>query len=93
MSTGDPKKDPVIFWLSGGVSGPGCSSFIAFSKGLGPCFFNDKDSTWTDNAHKLNEAATLVFLELPPGVGFSTQKTEIKTWDYNNTSVETKLCV
>lgn len=30
-----------IFWLNGGVSGPGCSSFIAFSKGVGPCNFDD----------------------------------------------------
>lgn len=67
----NPLSAPVIMWTNGG---PGCSSLEGWGYELGPFQFNRyrapgpvftvNPNTWATNAH-------VVFIENPPGVGFS----------------------
>ena len=64
-----PHTDPVVLWLNGG---PGCSSlFGAFSE-LGPLRLQLNGSL-VENPFAWNLKANLLFLESPPGTGFSYQ--------------------
>ncbi|CAD6211842.1 unnamed protein product [Miscanthus lutarioriparius] len=75
-ATAKPEEKPLVLWLNGG---PGCSS-IGFgqSQELGP-FLVKKDVTELElNPYAWNQAANLLFLDSPAGVGFS----------YTNTSFE-----
>lgn len=67
-SRNDPAKDPVILWLLGG---PGCSSNIGLALELGPSLVNA--SIVPDyNEFSWNTNATVIFLDQPADVGFST---------------------
>eukprot|EP00828_Plagiopyla_frontata_P006656 TRINITY_DN1295_c0_g1_i4.p1 TRINITY_DN1295_c0_g1~~TRINITY_DN1295_c0_g1_i4.p1 ORF type:complete len:515 (+),score=44.11 TRINITY_DN1295_c0_g1_i4:205-1749(+) len=63
---------PVAFWLTGG---PGCSSLGAAISENGPFYFEDYVTPLKPifNEYAWNQAAHLVYLETPAGVGFSTK--------------------
>ncbi|KAJ0408978.1 hypothetical protein P43SY_002857 [Pythium insidiosum] len=66
-SRGDPAKDPVIIWLTGG---PGCSSILALFVENGPCSIKD-DLSLERNPYSWNERANIMWIDQPIGVGFS----------------------
>jgi len=66
-SRGDPAKDPVVLWMTGG---PGCSSGIALFNENGPCKVNADLST-SKNPYSWNTNASLLFIDQPAGTGFS----------------------
>ncbi|GLT96631.1 hypothetical protein SLE2022_142390 [Rubroshorea leprosula] len=76
-ATHNPEKQPVLLWLNGG---PGCSS-LAFGEAeeLGPFFPQNDVPHLKLNPYSWNNAANLLFIESPVGVGFS----------YTNTSSDT----
>ncbi|KAI5968358.1 hypothetical protein KGF57_000217 [Candida theae] len=67
-SRNNPAEDPVILWLSGG---PGCSSNIGLALELGPSLVN-ASIVPEFNPYSWNSNATVVFLDQPAQVGFST---------------------
>jgi carboxypeptidase C (cathepsin A) len=70
LSERDPYSDPVVFWFNGG---PGCSSLIGFAQENGPYIITDEPGAkFQKNPHSWNREATVVYLESPAGVGFST---------------------
>ncbi|KAJ0039298.1 hypothetical protein Pint_23884 [Pistacia integerrima] len=69
---------PLLLWLNGG---PGCSS-LAYGamQELGPFRVHSDGKTLYKNLYSWNNAANVLFLESPAGVGFSYSNT---TSDYN----------
>ncbi|KAI5955217.1 hypothetical protein KGF54_001778 [Candida jiufengensis] len=67
-SRNDPKTDPLILWLSGG---PGCSSNIGLAMELGPSMINATIQP-DFNPYSWNSNASLLFLDQPASVGYST---------------------
>ncbi|CAK8574990.1 unnamed protein product [Lathyrus sativus] len=75
-SENNPKKDPLMLWLSGG---PGCSSISGLVIEIGPIKFEIKDygeslpslilrpQSWT-------KLCNIIFVDLPFGTGFSYAK-------------------
>jgi len=59
---------PFVVWLTGG---PGCSSTLALLSENGPCSVNDDGASTTTNPHSWTEAAHVLWLDQPAGVGFS----------------------
>lgn len=59
---------PFVVWLTGG---PGCSSTLALLTENGPCSVNDDGTGTTVNEHSWTEAAHVLWLDQPAGVGFS----------------------
>ncbi|KAL2457467.1 Serine carboxypeptidase-like 40 [Forsythia ovata] len=71
---------PLVLWLNGG---PGCSSLgYGAMEELGPFRVNSDGKTLFRNEYSWNQAANVLFLESPAGVGFSYSNT---TSDYGNT--------
>lgn len=70
-SRGDPANDPVLFWMNGG---PGGSSFTGGLTELGACMLWNDSTVPEPNPWSWNNNATVVFLDQPAGVGFSTVK-------------------
>lgn len=68
-SRNDPENDPIIIWMNGG---PGGSSMLGLFTEMGPCLMNPGANVTTANAYAWNNNASLVFLDQPAGVGFST---------------------
>lgn len=68
-SRGDPARDPVIVWLNGG---PGSSSLFGLFNEVGPCQLNMDAKTTRANPYSWNANASILFLDQPAGVGFST---------------------
>ena len=67
-SQSDPTKDPVVLWLNGG---PGCSSLLGMITEVGAFVQPDGSDDFVANPYSWNRKANLLFLESPPGVGFS----------------------
>ncbi|OAY83473.1 Serine carboxypeptidase-like 27 [Ananas comosus] len=66
---------PVVLWLNGG---PGCSSVgYGASEEIGPFRIRPDGKTLYLNAYSWNNAANLLFLESPAGVGFSYSNTTL----------------
>jgi len=66
---GDYDDDtPFVVWLTGG---PGCSSTLALLSENGPCSVNHDAETTTVNPASWTEAAHVLWLDQPAGVGFS----------------------
>jgi len=66
-----PSTAPVVLWTNGG---PGCSSMDGWGYELGPFHFknyNTSGATFKYNEFTWARIANVVFLENPPGVGFS----------------------
>lgn len=74
-SQGSP-TDPVLLWLNGG---PGCSSLLGATGENGPFVFLDNSTTLVLNEFAWNMHANLLYLESPPGVGFS--ETSVLKWN------------
>lgn len=68
LSAAEQAEIPFVVWLTGG---PGCSSTLALLTENGPCSVNpDADGT-TVNPYSWTEAAHVLWLDQPAGVGFS----------------------
>lgn len=67
---------PIILWLTGG---PGCSSTLALLFENGPCKVTPDGTGTTINPYSWTEAAHVLWLDQPAGVGFSYGKEN----DYN----------
>ena len=65
----DPSTDPLIIWFNGG---PGCSSMLAFMQENGPYKQDDDTGDLTVNEYSWNREASVLYIEQPAGVGFST---------------------
>ena len=74
-----PSTDPILLWLTGG---PGCSSELALFTENGPCKVNSEGTDTTNNPYSWNTQANLLYIDQPPGTGFSTGK-----YDNNETQV------
>mmetsp|Transcript_25291 Transcript_25291/g.53297 ORF Transcript_25291/g.53297 Transcript_25291/m.53297 type:complete len:578 (+) Transcript_25291:125-1858(+) len=59
---------PFVVWLTGG---PGCSSTLALLTENGPCSVDKDGKGTTVNPHSWTEAAHVLWLDQPAGVGFS----------------------
>ncbi|KAL1833659.1 hypothetical protein ACET3Z_003310 [Daucus carota] len=73
----NPRDDPLILWMTGG---PGCSTITAFAYEFGPVYFEQVEYNGTLptlilNPHTWTKAASIIFLDLPVGTGFSYAKT------------------
>ncbi|XP_025884470.1 serine carboxypeptidase-like 2 [Solanum lycopersicum] len=72
-SESDPKKDPILLWLTGG---PGCSSFSGLAYEIGPLEFGQKAYNGSlpilvSSPHSWTKFASILFLEQPVNTGFS----------------------
>jgi cathepsin A (carboxypeptidase C) len=70
------KDIPIILWLTGG---PGCSSTLALLFENGPCKVSEDGHSTTINPYSWTEAAHVLWLDQPAGVGYSYGKES----DYN----------
>lgn len=68
-SRSDPENDPVIIWLNGG---PGGSSMMGLFNEMGPCWLEPGASDTVPNDFAWNNHASLLFIDQPAGVGFSS---------------------
>ena len=59
---------PLVVWLTGG---PGCSSTLALLTENGPCSVNEDGESTSLNPFSWTEAAHVLWLDQPAGVGFS----------------------
>ncbi|OIS96032.1 serine carboxypeptidase-like 18 [Nicotiana attenuata] len=72
-SESDPRKDPLLLWLTGG---PGCSSFTGMAYEVGPLAFGQKAYNGSlpilvSNPYSWTKFANILFLEQPVNTGFS----------------------
>jgi len=58
----------VLLWLNGG---PGCSSLLGSLGENGPFMFRDGETELEPNMYSWNKFANVLYVESPPGVGFS----------------------
>lgn len=68
-SRNDPSSDPVILWMNGG---PGASSLIGLFSEMGPCVLEVNATKPVPNPWAWNNNASVIFLDQPAGVGFSS---------------------
>ncbi|RFU78532.1 peptidase s10, serine carboxypeptidase [Trichoderma arundinaceum] len=68
-SRNDPANDPIIVWMNGG---PGGSSMMGLFNELGACWLEPEANTTVPNEWAWNNNASVLFLDQPAGVGFST---------------------
>ncbi|EEB06812.1 vacuolar carboxypeptidase Y [Schizosaccharomyces japonicus yFS275] len=68
-SRNDPANDPVVLWLNGG---PGCSSLTGLFMELGPSMIDLDTVKPIYNNFSWNANASVIFLDQPINVGFST---------------------
>lgn len=84
-SLNDPATDPVALWTNGG---PGCSGLAGMFTELGP-FRPTKDLTLYVNNFSWVNAANVLFIEAPAGVGFSfSDVTSDYATDDNQTAID-----
>jgi len=67
-TTFEESSIPLIVWLTGG---PGCSSSLALLTENGPCTVLENGEGTKTNIHSWTEAAHVLWLDQPAGVGFS----------------------
>ena len=87
----DRTKDPFFIWFNGG---PGCSSMLAFIKEHGPFILDDGATQFRENPYSWNKEASILYIEMPAGVGYSTCETkEDCTFDDDSTAADTMQVV
>mmetsp|Transcript_13768 Transcript_13768/g.15341 ORF Transcript_13768/g.15341 Transcript_13768/m.15341 type:complete len:570 (+) Transcript_13768:63-1772(+) len=64
----DDEEIPFVVWLTGG---PGCSSTLALLSENGPCSVNLNGKETSVNPYSWTEAAHVLWIDQPAGVGFS----------------------
>lgn len=67
MSRTNVSGDPLLLWLNGG---PGASSLLGALDELGPLRLT-RAGELVENKYAWNQAASVLFIESPAGVGFS----------------------
>ena len=67
-SQNDPTNDPLLIWLNGG---PGCSSVLGWAQEHGPYIMPDGGSAFVEDEYSWNLEANVLYIESPPGVGYS----------------------
>ncbi|WJX43173.1 sinapoylglucose--choline O-sinapoyltransferase [Trifolium repens] len=75
-SENNPKKDPLMLWLTGG---PGCSSFSGLVYEIGPIAFEIKEydgsvPSLVSRPQSWTKLCSIIFVDLPLGTGFSYAK-------------------
>ena len=70
-----PSADPVVLWLNGG---PGCSSLLGLMTENGPYLIRHTGAFF-NNSFGWTQQANILYLESPPGVGFSTDTPNMST--------------
>lgn len=88
----DPKKAPLLLWLTGG---PGCSGFSGLVYEVGPLSFNFTDYNGASPKLMLNpfswtKVASIIFVDAPVGTGFS-YATDGKSYNVSDTTSVTQL--
>jgi cathepsin A (carboxypeptidase C) len=72
-SLGNVTTDPVLLWSNGG---PGCSSLLGLFAENGPYILDNNEFKCIANEYPWNANASLLYIESPAGVGFSTAGVE-----------------
>ncbi|KAK4716785.1 hypothetical protein R3W88_015123 [Solanum pinnatisectum] len=77
-SQSNPKVDPLIYWFTGG---PGCSPLSAIFFEFGPITldtraYNGSLPTLSLNPYAYTKVASMIFVDLPVGTGFSYATTQ-----------------
>ncbi|KAK7352493.1 hypothetical protein VNO80_17915 [Phaseolus coccineus] len=77
-SENDPKRDPLLLWLTGG---PGCSAFSGLVFEIGPLAFENQEYNGSLPNLKLKpqswtKVSSIIFVDLPAATGFSYPKTK-----------------
>lgn len=85
----NPEQDPLILWMTGG---PGCSSASALAYEIGPLYFkqvkyNGNLPTLVFNHNAWTKTASIIFLDLPVGTGFSYGRTSTAS-----NSIDSQAC-
>nr|GEX08581.1 peptidase S10, serine carboxypeptidase, alpha/beta hydrolase fold protein [Tanacetum cinerariifolium] len=80
----NPKKDPLLLYLTGG---PGTSGILSLFYQIGPLKFEYTNSTRSEvklelNPYSWTKTANVIFIDLPVGTGFSYAK----TWESSRSS-------
>ncbi|GER36925.1 serine carboxypeptidase [Striga asiatica] len=76
-SENDPRRDPLVLWLTGG---PGCSGFSGLVYEIGPLAFDleNFDGSLPSlilNPYSWTKVANIIFIDSPVGTGFSYSTT------------------
>lgn len=74
----EPAHDPIVLWLNGG---PGGSSLVSATNRLSPFRLVDDDEFSSDGRFAWTEAANMLFIEGPVGVGFSYSSRPLNSSD------------
>lgn len=76
---------PLVLWLEGG---PGCSAMIGLFQVNGPYLLPNNGTTYQENPYSWNKEANVLYIETPPGVGFSgcSNQSHTQTCHYDDNS-------
>jgi serine carboxypeptidase-like clade II len=81
----------LLYWTNGG---PGCSSQLGWVQEIGPFLFKGTNTSFYPNLeYSWNRKANLLFLENPPGVGYSIQNITGYTYSDENSGVSNFLAL
>ncbi|KAI4372554.1 hypothetical protein MLD38_010769 [Melastoma candidum] len=75
----NPRKDPLVFWQTGG---PGCSGLSGILYEIGPFTFNYQDfdtgslPTLLLNPFSWTKISSIIFIDAPVGTGFSYSRSQ-----------------
>ncbi|WCJ35570.1 serine carboxypeptidase-like 2 [Euphorbia peplus] len=89
-SQGDPEHDPLFIWFTGG---PGCSALSGLLYEIGPITFevveyNGSLPKLILNPHTWTQVASIIFIDIPVGTGFSYSKTQLASLSTDLMQVE-----
>lgn len=88
---GENNTDPLTLWMNGG---PGCSSKLGFIQEIGPYYLEvnkpyAKGDLLTKNEFGWNKLSNILYIDNPPGVGFSVNKDASYVYNDTNTVTDT----